>query len=154
MSKQANAKVDLGYPPPFFFFAFLGPHPQNMEVPRRGGRIRAVAGGLHHSHSNARSEPYLWPHHSSRQHQILNPLSKSRDGTCNLMVPSRIRFHCATTGTPNITECGLFCYKIAWENIVFVLQRQHGCANRIQWTSSHPNICNWQEGRGQGNCKS
>ena len=40
-------------------------------------------------------------HHSSRQSQILNPLSEARDQICNLRVPSRIRFHCATTGTPN-----------------------------------------------------
>ena len=39
-------------------------------------------------------------HHSSRQHQILNPLSKARDRTCNLMVPSQICFHYAMMGTP------------------------------------------------------
>ena len=39
-------------------------------------------------------------HHSSRQHWILNPLSKARDRTLNLMVTSQIRFRCATTGTP------------------------------------------------------
>ena len=39
-------------------------------------------------------------HHSSRQHQILNPLSEARDLTCNLMVPSWIRFLCPTMGTP------------------------------------------------------
>ena len=38
-------------------------------------------------------------HHSSRQSRILNPLSQTRDRTRNLMVPSRIRFRCATTGT-------------------------------------------------------
>ena len=38
-------------------------------------------------------------HHSSRQHWILNQLSKARDPTHNLTVPSRIRFCCATTGT-------------------------------------------------------
>ena len=41
-------------------------------------------------------------HHSSRQRQILNPLSKARDQTHNLMVPSWICFHRATTGTPSI----------------------------------------------------
>jgi len=50
-------------------------------------------------------------HHSSRQHQTLNPLSKARGGTCNLMVPSQICFHCTTTGTPLILyyifECDL-----------------------------------------------
>ena len=39
-------------------------------------------------------------HHSSQHLGILNPLSKARDRTCNLMVPSRqIPFHCTTTGT-------------------------------------------------------
>ena len=40
------------------------------------------------------------PHHSSWQCQILNPLRKARDGTHNPMVPSWIRLHCATMGTP------------------------------------------------------
>ena len=39
-------------------------------------------------------------HRSSRQFWFLNPLNKARDGTRNLMVPNRIGFHCATTGTP------------------------------------------------------
>ena len=39
-------------------------------------------------------------HHSPQQHQILNPLSEARDQTCNLVVPSGIRFHCSRTGTP------------------------------------------------------
>ena len=47
----------------FFFwsFVFLGLHLQHVEVPRLGGLIRAVAAGLHHGHSNARSELRLWP---------------------------------------------------------------------------------------------
>uniref|UniRef100_A0A4X1VD89 COMM domain-containing protein 6 n=1 Tax=Sus scrofa TaxID=9823 RepID=A0A4X1VD89_PIG len=32
-----------------------------MEVPRLGGRIGAVATGLHQSHSNGGSEPHLQP---------------------------------------------------------------------------------------------
>jgi len=38
-------------------------------------------------------------HHSSRQRQILNPQSKARDQTHNVMVPSRIHFCCTTKGT-------------------------------------------------------
>ena len=38
-------------------------------------------------------------HHSSWQCWILNLLSKARDRTRNLMVPSQILFHCTTTGT-------------------------------------------------------
>ena len=41
-------------------------------------------------------------HHSSWQHQIVNPLSKARDWTHNLIVPSQICFRCATVGTPQI----------------------------------------------------
>ena len=35
-----------------------------------------------------------------QQHQILNPLNKTRDQTHNHMVPSWIRFCGATMGTP------------------------------------------------------
>ena len=37
-------------------------------------------------------------HHSSEQHQILNPLNEARDRNCNLMVPSWICFCCSRTG--------------------------------------------------------
>ena len=40
-------------------------------------------------------------HHSSWQCGTLNKLSEARNRTCNLMVPSQIRFRC-TTGTPQI----------------------------------------------------
>ena len=53
------------------------------------GRIRDVAAGLHHSHSNVGSKLHL--HHSSRQCQILNPLSKAGDRTRVLMDASRVR---------------------------------------------------------------
>ena len=43
------------------------------------GQIRAAAACLQHSHSNTGSKPHLDPHHSSGQHQILNPPSKARD---------------------------------------------------------------------------
>ena len=39
-------------------------------------------------------------HHNSQQCRILNPLSKARDQTHNLMVPSWIHFCCTTKGTP------------------------------------------------------
>ena len=74
----------------FCFFVFWGPQAR--------GRIGAIAAGLHHSHSNTRSERDL--HHNSQQCWILNPLSEARDQTLNPMVPSQICFHCTTTGTP------------------------------------------------------
>ena len=39
-------------------------------------------------------------YHSSRQCQILNPMSEARDRTRNLMIPNQIHFHCTMTGTP------------------------------------------------------
>ena len=39
-------------------------------------------------------------HHSSRQCQILNPLTMARDGACIFMDTNLVRFRCATTGTP------------------------------------------------------
>ena len=88
------------------------------------GRIRATGASLRHSHGNAGSELRLQPtpqltempdpshicnqHHSSRQCRILNPLSEARDRTRNLMVPSQIRFCCATTGTPLSDSLMLF----------------------------------------------
>ena len=47
-------------------------------------------------------------HHSSQQHQILNPLSKARDQTCILMDASQVRFHLATMGTPCLMHFEVF----------------------------------------------
>ena len=80
----------------FFFFVFLGPHLRYMEVPRPGGPIRAVAAGLHQSHSNTRSKPRLQPTPKLtamldlKKCWIFNPMSEARDGTRNPMVPSQI----------------------------------------------------------------
>ena len=82
---------------PFVFLPFLRLHPWHMEA---RGLIGAVAAGLHHSHSSARSEPSLRPTSQPTATPILNPQSKARDGTRNPMVHSQIRFLCATTETP------------------------------------------------------
>ena len=84
------------------FFFFLGLRPWHMEFPRLGGLIGATAAGLHHSHSNSRSKPCLrpTPAHGNAKTLRINPLSKARDWTRNLMVSSQIHFRCATTGTP------------------------------------------------------
>ena len=54
-------------------------------------------------------------HHSSRQHQILNPLSEARDWTHSLMDTSQIRFHWATTGTPRIDYFKMQYFKLKIE---------------------------------------
>ena len=92
----------------FFFPCFLGPHPQHVEIPRLGiqSELQLLA------YTIATAMPDLSPvcnlHHSSGQCWILNPLSKAGDGTRNLMVPSWIRFCCATMGTPFFSFFKLF----------------------------------------------
>ena len=84
----------------FIFFGFLGLHPQDME----GSRLEVQSELQLPAYNTPTATPDLSLvcdlHHSSRQCWILNPLSEARDGTHNLMVPSQIRFHCATKGTP------------------------------------------------------
>ena len=81
----------------FIYFAFSRATPAASGGSQARGLIGAIATGLHHSHSNAGSKL----HHSSRQRRILNPLSKARDRTRNLMVRSQIHLCCATMGTPS-----------------------------------------------------
>ena len=62
-----------------------------MEVPRLGVELEPQA----EAYTTATVTPDLsclgdLPH-SLRQRQIFNPLSKARDGTCNLVVPIQIR---------------------------------------------------------------
>ena len=83
----------------FCLFVFLlGLHPWHVEVPR----LRVQSEPEWPTYTTATADPSHTCdlHHRSRQHQILNPLSKARDGTCNLTVLSWICFQWATTGTP------------------------------------------------------
>jgi len=61
-------------------FPFRAP-PEAHGGPQVRGPIRAVAAGLHHSHSNTDLSRICNLYHSSQQRQILNPLSEGRDGT-------------------------------------------------------------------------
>ena len=84
-----------------FFFCIFKAIPAEYGGSQARGLIGAVAAGLHHSRSHAGSEPHLLPTPQLMATcQILNPLSEARDRTRNLMVPRRVRFRCATTGTP------------------------------------------------------
>ena len=89
----------------FFFFSFfllflLGLHSQHMEVPRLGVESKLQLPAYTTTTAMQDLSHVYNLHHSSWQCWILNPLSEARDWTRNLMVPSRIRFHCTTTGTP------------------------------------------------------
>ena len=71
--------------------------PEAYQSSRARGQIRAAAARLCHSHSNAGSQQCLQPTPQLTATPDPDPLSKARDGTRNLMDPSRIRFYCATT---------------------------------------------------------
>ena len=84
----------------FFFFFNFRATPQHMEVPWLGveSELQLLA------NATVTATPDLSRlfdlHHSSRQRQILSPLSESRDQTCILVDASQICFHWAMTGTP------------------------------------------------------
>ena len=65
-----------------------------MEVPRLGveSELQPLA--------NPQPHQTLATLVTSQQHRILNPLREAKDGTCVLMDPNQIRFHCARMGAP------------------------------------------------------
>ena len=67
-----------------FFFSFLGPHLQHMEVSRLGVELELQL----LAYATATVTPHLSL--SLQQHQILNLLSKARYCTCILMDMSRV----------------------------------------------------------------
>ena len=71
-----------------------------MEVSRLG--VQSELWPLAYARATATQDPshVCNLHHSSGQRRIVNLLSKGRDRTRNLMVPSCIRSHCAMTETP------------------------------------------------------
>ena len=119
----------------FFFFCFLGSHLWHGEVPRRGvqSELQLLA------YATAIATPVLSCvcdlHHSSQQHRSLNPLSKARNRTCNLVVPSQIRFCCATTGTP--TMC-ILCLLMEHLNLYAKFSLE------ILYLIRFHNICCWK----------
>ena len=74
----------------YFFFRAA---PMEYGSSQTRGTVGATAAGLHHS---------------SWQRRILNPLSEARDWTCNLVVPSWIRFRCAMTELPHLLFTNVF----------------------------------------------
>ena len=83
-----------------YIFFFLGLLPRNMEIPRLGVESELLLPAYTTAIAMPDLSRFCDLHHSSWQRQILNPLSKGRDQTLNLMAPSRIRFCCIRTGTP------------------------------------------------------
>ena len=86
----------------FFFFVFVEPHPQHVEVPRLGVKSELWPPAYTAATATSDLSRVCNLHHSSRQRQILNPLSRARVPTCILMGPRQIRFHEATPDLASI----------------------------------------------------
>ena len=98
-SPEGRGFPDFRHPGTFFFFFFLRPHLQHMEVPQL-----AVESELQLP-ATATATPDLSHichllHQSSWQRQILNPLNEARVWTLILMDTSQVYYGWATTGTP------------------------------------------------------
>ena len=83
-----------------FYFVFLGPHPQPMEVPRLGGESELQLPACTTATATQDPNRVCDLYHSPWQGQILNPLSRARDPTCALTDTSQICFRWAMAGTP------------------------------------------------------
>ena len=79
---------------------FLGPHLWHVDVLRL--EVKSELQLLAYATATAiRDLSHICDqNHSSRQHQIADPLGEARHGTCILMDANRICFRCTTTGTP------------------------------------------------------
>ena len=82
------------------FFFFLRLHPGQKEVPGLGVKSELQLPAYTIATATRDLSHVCDLHHRSQQCQILNPLSKARDRTHDLMVLSQVHFRCTTTGTP------------------------------------------------------
>ena len=99
----------------FFSFFFLGLHSQHMEVSRLGVKSELQRPAYTTATATPNPSQVCNLHHSSRQHRNLNPLSKARNPTRNLMAPSRICSCFTMMGTPD------FCLLISQSFLSFPL---------------------------------
>ena len=104
----------------FFFFVFLGPHLQQMEVPRLGVELELQS--LVYTTATATWDPSCICNlcHSLWQCGILNPLSKARDWTCIFMDASWVLNLLSHTGTPfHFLFHSILFYSISIYSIIF-----------------------------------
>ena len=80
----------------FFFFCFLGLHPEHMEIPRLVVESELQLPAYITATATRDPSHVCDLHHSSGQHQIPDPLNKTRDGICILMDTSWICLRWAT----------------------------------------------------------
>ena len=84
------------------FYCFLRPHLWHMDIPRLGVESELHLPAYTTATATQDASCLCKLHHSSWQHQMLDPLCKVRDQTCIFMDSSWIHFCCTTVGTPLI----------------------------------------------------
>ena len=94
-SKVTKTKIDIslfwfGFWFLVFVFCLLGLHPQPMEVPKLGVESELQPPACNTAMAMHDLSHVGDLHHSSRQHWILNPLSKARDLACIRMDMSQV----------------------------------------------------------------
>ena len=77
----------------FFFFSFLGPCLQHVEVPRLGVKLELPLPACTTATDTPNPCRVCDLHPGSRRHQILNPLIEARDQNHVLMDTNQICFH-------------------------------------------------------------
>ena len=113
-----------------------------MEVPRLGVKLDLQP--AYTTVTATRDPSHICDlHHSSRQCRILNPLSKARDPIHILTDTRRIRFYCATTGTPDFAfnsrfknhtlKHGLNCWVHQFMTLCSVRQRENAQHAGCPW---------------------
>ena len=99
----------------FFFFCFLGPHLQCVEVPRLGVQSKQQLPAYTTVIAMQDLSRICDLHHSSLQCQTLNPLSEARDQTCILLDLNWVHYCWDTMETPNFLE-DLYFIKASEQN--------------------------------------
>ena len=84
----------------FFFFLLFRAAIKAHEVPRLGIKLEMQLPAYTTAIATLDPTHIFNLYCSSRQHWILNPLSKARVQTCIFMDTSQVHFHWATMGTP------------------------------------------------------
>ena len=84
----------------FFFFCFLRAAPVAYGSSQNRSQVRATAGSLHDSHSNARCEPCLRPTPHLMAMPDPRPTKQGQGLNLNALDTNWIHFHFTTMGTP------------------------------------------------------
>ena len=91
------------------FLLFLGPHLQHMEDPKLGVKSELLLPAYTTATATQDLSRVCDLHHSSRQCQILNPLSKARDGALMLMDTSQV---CYAEAQWELLYFGILAYRV------------------------------------------